>query len=284
MTPTLDQFEKWLARRGRSERTREQYVRVMTGTFLKCSDPLQPILNRKHSSCYRRHLALVLKSWAKFSKDVALTEQIEELTLPAPVRKKARTPLSRDEWFQVIDAIDACEFRPALKAVMGLIVVRGLRCSDALRIERADVENAAKTGVLSFVAKGDRRIEFSTGPIEKYLNALLELDAWPRNKPVWYLVTRRGARTCQSAAKRVRRAIKELARTAGVDESELYAHRMRHTYVNAFLAELEGDPRAVFLLQDQMGWANLNTARNYVARGTRAELDRFEEKLFARKR
>ena len=29
-----------------------------------------------------------------------------------------------------------------------------------------------------------------------------------------------------------------------------------------------------------MGWASMNTARNYVARGTRTELDAFEGKMF----
>jgi integrase len=79
----------------------------------------------------------------------------------------------------------------------------------------------------------------------------------------------------------VRWAFDKIAADVGIEPSDLYAHRFRHTYATHFLQEMDKDPEALFKLQQQMGWAKLDTAMNYLRRSRREELDQVETKLLS---
>jgi len=272
----LKNFRSWLARRGRSETTQVQYVRTVKRLF-DLSDPTAPLTDRKNSACYRNSLAVALRAWAKFSDDAELRKTIEEIKLPALVRQSVRVPLPKDEWFEVIRKLRKEPLRDSLKAVLEIIMVRGLRCSDALRISKGEVKRALKTGRLSFVSKGERRIEFSAQAMRGPLEVLAEMSG-PDNTPVWKAISEHKMAT---AARTVRKALSRFAKKHDYEPGALYCHRFRHSYVNAFLEQMKGDPRAPFLLQDQMAWSSPATARNYVKHGEAAELDAIEKEMFS---
>lgn len=279
----MEGFRGWLRSRGRSASTQDSYVNAVT-RLLAYEDPLEPILDRENSPLYRRFLVSAYRQWALYSGDNDLYASLEggALKLPPALRRAARKPCTRKEWFALMDAIENREigFREPIRSVVGIIVTRGVRCGDVLRLKEKEIQDAIRTGTLGYEGKGQRRIEYSAAPLLPYLEELAE-QRWGRGSRLYNLVCPRSKNPVDQASRKIRRALDKLAVEFGYEPSELFAHRFRHTYANEFLSELKGDPRAVFLLQEQMGWAKPETARSYVARAERKELDKLESQMFS---
>jgi integrase len=145
------------------------------------------------------------------------------------------------------------------------------------------VTQALDSGVLSFVAKGERRLQFSAAPIAEYLERIAALP-WGRHRRVRNLICPATDDDIaeSSAGRTIRRDFDRVAVALEMDPAELYAHRFRHTYATLYLQQMAGDPEAVFKLQQQMGWARLDTAANYLRRSRRAELDEVEQNMFSK--
>jgi integrase len=247
---------------------------------------LEIITSSNYSPNYRRNLVACVKSWAKFVDDRELRVQLEDIKSPAPVPRDVREPFSRDEWFELIDAIDSADYiSGAQKHTCALIAIRGIRCGDVLRLTKRDVSQGLKTGILAFESKGERWQKFSAAPLRDHLEGLLE--DWRKKAPrVRNLVAPGSAESSAqaTASRAIRYAFDRIAKELGIDPQDLYAHRFRHTYATLFLQTMAGDPEALPKLQQQMGWARLDTASNYLRRSRREELDELESKLFERER
>lgn len=201
--------------------------------------------------------------------------------MPAPVARQAREPLPMDDWREVRQFIAETEMlNEVQRQVCGLIALRGIRCSDVLRMTERDIKQALKTDTLKFEAKGERWLEFHAKPLRPYLKGLLELD-WPKKAHVWNLVSPKSDedKAPDTASRTIRRAFDRVAEELEMDPADLYAHRFRHTYATFFLQKMKGDPEAIFKLQQQMGWARLETAANYLRRSRQSELNKIEEEL-----
>jgi integrase len=159
--------------------------------------------------------------------------------------------------------------------------VRGIRCGDILRVTKDELQGALKTGTLAFESKGKRRQEYSAAPMRPYLEALDDLWWRPDSTHVRHLVS--NSHKESAALKAVSRGFKKVAERLKMDPGDIYPHRFRHTYVTHFLQAMAGDPEAVFKLQDQMAWARLETASNYLRRSRREELDVIESRLLGLK-
>ena len=279
----LEGFQGWLRSRGRAESTQRKYSRALSYLF-SFKDVLEPILNRKYTPNYRHFLVSSLRQWSLYKNDMELFKKLNRgtLKLPPAIRTQARTPCDRDLWFSLMDLLegDETDFEPPIRSVLGLIVTRGIRCGDVLRVTKKEIDNALRTGVFAFEGKGSRRIEYNAEPIKQYLVELSE-QRWPKRARLYDLICPDAKRPEESASRKIRRYIDLLADEVGVDREDLFAHRFRHTYANEFLSELSGDPRAVFLLQEQMGWAGPETARSYIAIAGRKELNEVETRLFS---
>lgn len=278
----LAAYATWLRRRGRAVSTIEQTTRLLR-RHLDAEDPTEVLLNRELSPMYRHSIAAALRSWARFSDDHELAERIGEIRLPARLPKSSREPLPRDAWFRVADAIETDDSLPhALCAALSIIAIRGLRCGDVLRLTRKNLRRASKTGTLSIVSKGERHIHVNAEPLADHITKLLARD-WKYAENVADLIVPTGRSECRhaSAARAVRRALDEIAKRLGINRRDLFPHRFRHTYVHHFLGELQGDPEALVKLQEQMGWARMETAGSYMRRARRAELDAVESKLLS---
>jgi hypothetical protein len=94
------------------------------------------------------------------------------------VRQSVKIPLEREEWFRVIDAIrDYQDLGDAMRAVLGMMAMRGFRCGDVMRMKRAEISAALETGTLSFEAKGSKRLEFAViDTFRPHLEALAAID------------------------------------------------------------------------------------------------------------
>jgi integrase len=272
----MEKYRAWLCRRGR-ERSADQYCRVAR-RWLDDPDELSAIIvSRSYAPNYRRFLVACVRAWGKFTKDKNLAEQLDSIKLPAPVPTDVREPLEFNEWFDVRGVIDNAEYLDdATRLVCSLIALRGIRCGDVLRLTKRDIQRALKTGRLAFESKGERWQDFNAEPLRPYLEELVALQ-WP-GKRVCDLVTRGSA---ESAGRKVRRAFDRVATALDVEPEDLYAHRFRHTYATYFLQQMHGDPEAIFKLQQQMGWARLDTAANYLRRSRRDELNEIESQMLS---
>jgi integrase len=277
----LADYRDWLLRRGRG-RSVDAYSRAVSRYLSDPDDFEAQLTSGRYSPNYRRFLAASVKSWARFSRDEDLIERLGDIRLPAPVAKEHREPFDMETWIEIRQEIaEAPYLQPGVRAVCSIVAVRGIRCGDILRVTRAEVVKALKTGILAYEGKGERRQKYSAAPMKPYLEDLEELFEgyeW-RGKDllVRHLVCKSGAQ--DTAGKAVRRGFDRVADHLEVDRAEIHAHKFRHTYATHFLQAMEGDPEAIFKLQTQMGWARLETAGNYLRRSRRDELDDIESRL-----
>ena len=281
----LQRYAAWLVRRGR-ERSVSQYVGVLRSFLSDESGFFNKINDRRLSPKYRHHLVSCLRSWAKYKKNKKLSDTLDDIRLPPSAPRGHREPLTLKEWTKIRKTIQQADWiEPFCKNVLLIVVYRGIRVGDVLRVHRNDAEEALSSGSLAFESKGGGWKHFSVRAFLGPLQGLL--DAWPQDAdfvregivierrggwPAW-----KGEEATQRAAKdAIRYTLKQLEEELDI---ELFAHRFRHTYADHFLREMEGDPEALFKLQSQMGWTNLATAQNYLRRSRREELAEVEEAL-----
>lgn len=240
--------------------------------------------SREMSPNYRRHLIACVRVWAQYSGDGDLLVKMGDIKRPPAIPKEAREPLELDEWFTIREAIEEDKsISDAKRNVCSLIAVRGIRCGDVLRLTKKNLFRALETGTLAFESKSERWLKFNTQPLEPYLRGLLACHWHKEDKWVRNLVCPGSLPSkCQeSAGREIRKIFDLIAENLEMNPEDLYAHRFRHTYATLFLQQMEGDPEAIFKLQQQMGWARLDTASNYLRRGRRKELDEIESRLLS---
>lgn len=234
----------------------------------------------------RRYLA-AFRRWADYTNDPELVKALKRVRLPPPKRKTPKVPLERDEFERFVDEIGRVKVADPLRGVLGLMACRGLRCGDALRLRREEVDNALapSSGVLSFVAKGRRRLEFRT---LKTYRRFLELiyrsfEASPKAKTVAQLVSPRASAkgAPEAAARAVERALVKIG--VGLGIYGLHPHKLRRTYAVEYLRAMPGDPEALVKLKSHMQWAEMDTALEYVDYVRGEDLDDPAHRMFERK-
>jgi len=275
----LDSFHAWLCKRGR-ERSANQYCKVVR-RWLDDPETVEAQMVGKQSPNYRRHIIACVRVWAQYTKDGELLLRLGDIKRPPPVARDVREPFELEEWFDIREAIDSdVKLDDAKRLVCSIIALRGIRCGDLLRLTKREINQALKTGILAYEGKGERRQQYNAEPMRPYLEELAALR-W-RGERVRNLICPNSGddEACQeSAGRAIRLVFDKLAEDLEMPPEDLYAHRFRHTYATYFLQEMKGDPEAIFKLQQQMGWAKLDTAGNYLRRSRRSELDAVEEKL-----
>jgi integrase len=280
----IDDFRIWLDKRGRG-RSVEQYCRVVRAWLKDREGFERKMVSSDYAPNYRRHLIACLRMWARFTEDGDLLLRLGDIKRPPPVPKGVREPLGSEDWFKVLDAIDSSKkLSDPVRLVCGVIALRGIRCGDVLRLVKQDVQRAVETGTLAFESKGERWQSFNAEPLRGHLEGLLACR-W-RGRRVRNLVSPGASegQAQETAGREIRKAFDQIADEINVSRQDLFAHRFRHTYATLFLQEMAGDPEAIFKLQQQMGWARLDTAANYLRRSRRKELDAIESRLLSGRR
>jgi integrase len=263
----LQRFRAWILGRGRSEDTAELYTLCVR----KCAEDELGVTNRlvtkRLSPNTKRANMAALAAWAKFSKDTDLRDSLEDIRLPPARRVNAKIPLDRDDWRRVVAHLRTCDVpSEAMRNVLLIIAIRGLRCSDALRIRRSDVVKALSTGRLLYEGKGSKRMEISAEPIRAQLEALAgERGKWERVRDLV------GVGSPRAMRRKIARYVARTAKECGIEG--MHPHLYRHTFATNFLSELRGDPNAIVKLQKFMGWEAMATAARYVDSVKQSELD-----------
>lgn len=279
---TVD-FREWLGEFGLAKGTIDIYVRdvelARTPAALLVrlrDDELAPKTRRRILASARR--------WAEYTENGKFKDQLKRLRLPPSRRKGVRVPLSKEQLFALIDELPKAEYlTPTMRGVIGLMACRGFRCGDVLRLKRSEIDTARETGILSYVAKGNRRLEFKL--IKTYRRYLVQLADIPGDwNHVCELIAPGGNATfdkrMRSAAKAVERGLSKLGIHAGI--TKLHPHRLRRTYAVEYLRAMSGDPEAMVKLVSHMRWASMATAMEYIDHQRGDELDLYAERIFER--
>jgi integrase len=284
-TDKLQAFRAWLHKRGR-DRSADQYSKIVRRWIEDPAKVEAAMLSGDYSPNYRRHLIACVRIYARFTGDGDLLLRLGDIRRPAPVPVEVREPLETDDWFNIRKSIDEASFLSnPTRFVCSLIALRGIRCGDVLRLTKHEIEQGLKTGILAYEGKGERRQQYNAEPLRLYLEGLLACR-WPaKGKRVRNLVCPHSSEdnAQETAGREIRKAFDRIADESEMERGDLYAHRFRHTYATLFLQQMTGDPEAIFKLQQQMGWARLDTASNYLRRSRRTELDAIESALLSRK-
>lgn len=263
----LSAFRQWLEERGRSSGTSDLYI----SNIVSChNDPKgrthRLVAGKLAPNSLRTNLA-ALRAWARFSGDADLTLRLADMRLPPARRMRTKAPLDLETWRKALRHLMTCPMpNEAVRQVLLIVALRGLRSGDVLRLRRKEVQRALDTGKLAYEGKGRKRIEISAEPIRAPLEALAKMPGWERVRDL--LGPMKSAR---SASRKVWRASRRAAKRAGI--SEMNPHRYRHTFASSFLKQLAGDPNAIVKLQRYMGWESMATAARYVDAVSQDELD-----------
>ncbi len=266
--------------------------RVSAGTagnylFLVGSGGPERVRERKLSPKYRR---LIRASWLAYARFLAkqgatkpaaaITDELDEVKLPPPDRQRPQLPLPRAFYDELRAAIDESDrIHPAMRAQLGVMANRGIRRSDAIYIGRSDNARALKTGVLSFVAKGGRRMEFGVLPAyQKYLELFDQEFKRQKEDVVWQLIGENERAAKQAVGRRLRRVAAELDLAKyDLTLEDVRPHILRRSYATYYFDACGRDP---IKLKDHMRWADIKTALSYVDATDKVALDAIAENMF----
>jgi integrase/recombinase XerD len=217
------------------------------------------------SSTVARRLAAV-SSFYTYAQGEGATERQPVQNVKRPhvdADFSATRGLSKDEARRFIDAARADNARSY--ALAALLLLTGVRISEALNANLSDLQHDAGHRVLVVTRKGGKRQKVAIpapviDALSAYLGAnaahgteIVDSDSSADDKPIFTTAT--GARWASSEAFRT---VGRLARNAGID-GHVSPHSMRHTH--ATLALDAGV--ALRDLQDSMGHADPRTTRRY---------------------
>lgn len=261
----IEEFGRWLERRGRAPGTVDLYLSNLT----RCAEGeslVDRLLDKGLAPKTRRTNKAALAAWAKFDKDAELKEELDEIRLPPATRLTPKVPLEIEDWRTFVKHVEAHEKIPDhIRATILIMARRGLRIGDVLRIERKESTSALKTGRFSYVGKGDKRIEISAIPIRQPLEMLVGLGSWDVVHDLY------GGLNEKMAKQKVRRRIKIIGNELSMPG--VHPHRLRRSYATMFLERHKGDPRALMKLVEHMSWSGIAVASGYVDSVNKDELD-----------
>ena len=279
-TDDLRAFEVWLVDQGLASTTADMY-RQDARSAAECGFKAR-LLDEQLAPKTRHRLLAAGRQWAKFRKDTKLTAVLTSVRLPPARRKNAKVPVDREQLFKIVDALPNADYLdPPMRSVIGMLACRGFRVSDVLRIERGELSQAKESGMLVYLAKGRRRLEF--GLIKTWAHYAIALadtpGAWSRVEDLICPTAKPKTRR-KSAVRAVQRALNTLA--GRCDIPKVYPHRLRRTYAVEYLKQQKGDPEALLKLTQHMQWADESTALQYVNHIRGRELDEAAERMFER--
>lgn len=277
-------YREWLRRRGLGDSTIHQYV-FHAGRAVGGEDPFDRITDRGLSPKYRRVCKAAIISFARYNESLGDKEatktiaSIKEVKLPSPVRQEVKVPLTMEQWRALRAEIDEADYiSEPMRCELGLMASRGLRRGDVLRLHRKEISEALKTGTLSYVAKGERRLEFGVLSWVGYLETLhREFSAAKGSEVVADLISPGSAEKTRmkvAGALVVKGLRKVAAKVEGIDE--IAPHDLRRTYATHYYEACGKDPAK---LQAHMCWSSLTTAMGYVNAGSRESLDAVAEEM-----
>ncbi|MGH7747021.1 MAG: tyrosine-type recombinase/integrase [Candidatus Dormibacteria bacterium] len=173
----------------------------------------------------RRRLA-ALHSYYLEAVDAGVIERVPTLRVKRPaVQEPAKAGLSREDAASLLEA--AGEAGPRDEALVRLLLLNGLRVSEAIGLRCGDLGHERGHRTVGVHRKGDKRTVEALSPATAYaIDRLLEVRGEIGDED-WLFVTADGERLSRHAAARV---TMRLGRAIGCDEA-LNPHELRHSFI-----------------------------------------------------
>jgi integrase len=272
----LADFQVWLRKYGKSKDTAEQYALNVRRAY-EAGGPMERLIDSDLSPKYLHLIRAALNSWAEFCKDTELQSEIKKVKLPPAIRRKESIPLTKEEWENIRAEIqEASYLKDPMRGELGLLVCRGFRRGDVLRLKRKEVTTALRKGKLDYEGKGRKRLVFTVAPYwRNYLEIFAGYKDWERVEDLISPRSKPDNRT-ESAGKAVYRALEKCGSRVGLDPEDVHPHLLRKTYATLYYQKCL-DPAK---LQAHMQWADITTAMGYVNAGRVDELDAIANSMF----
>lgn len=272
----LADFQQWLRRYGRSITTATQYSRNVQRAYA-AGGPLERLVDTELSPKYLRLIKASLRAWAEFCKDNELLKDINLIKLPPAIRRKESVPLTKEEWKNLRAEIEEASYiTEPMRGELGMLVCRGFRRGDVLRLKRKEVTTALRKGTLEYEGKGRKRLSFTVAPYWRhYLEIFAEHKGWERVEDL-ISPNSKPAKRRESAGKNVTRALEKCGARVGLDPQDMHPHLLRKTYATLYFQKCL-DP---VKLQKHMAWSDVSTALGYVSAGQVGELDGIADSMF----
>ena len=276
-TGQLDEYQLWLRKYGRSASTANEYALNVRRAY-EHGGPFERLTDGSLSPKYLHLIKAALKSWAEFNDDELLIKELRKVRLPSSLRKKDSIPLTREEWAALRgEILTATYLKEPVRAELGLLACRGLRCGDALRIKREEATQALRKGVLDYEGKGRKRLKASVAPSwREYLEILADHKDWERAEDLICPSSPPGRKRRESSGKKLARSLNRCGAEIGLNADDLHPHLLRHTYASLYYDKCR-DPKK---LLDHMGWGSMDVAMRYVGASSKDELDGIADSLF----
>lgn len=232
----------------------------------------QPTTGRPASpATVARRLSGVAKfyDYAIHDAEVVTYSPVANVRRPSVSEESATTGLSADELRRLLTT--AHKHSPRMGALVGLLVLNGLRISEALGADVRDYGHDRGHRVLRVTRKGGKAARVPLAPpVVRSLDAYLERRS---SGPIFLAANGTSRYPYQSAFSQIRR----LAHAAGIEAaSAMTPHSLRHSFATEALSL--GAPLQD--VQDALGHADPRTTRRYDR--SRHNLDRSPTYLLAR--
>jgi site-specific recombinase XerD len=264
-TPITTLAGAWLASLG-SKNTRAAYRRDLFDFLGFCHnhdvDPLaatRPVIdayarsldaNGKAPATVARRLAALASFFGYLvDESIVASSPVDRVHRPRVAQESPRLGLDRAEAAALLAAAAAAGARD--DALITLLLLNGLRVSEALSLDISDLDAERGHQVLHIVGKGGRR---RTAPLAPRTVAAVQKTIGDRSTGPILLRDDGEAMNRHQA----HRAVRRLARRAGITKT-ISPHSLRHTMVTLSLDA--GVP--IHVVQDAAGHASPDTTRRY---------------------
>lgn len=257
-------------------RTEEQYRRLVARAFGD-ADPAE----------FER-VPEVVGTWAESEKRVlrhALRDRFARVgldgsaladTVPLKYAVRRVAPKPTKAQLDVFEAKAMRYRREKFRPLFAVLLRLGLRAEELLALSREQVEAARETGTLTFVRKGGVERELPCSHLRDAFARMLTFKAalphaaaaqaevlnaggpfdWERVGDVLA-----GGATVRTQYNLLARAMKDVARAAGLDPALWSPHKLRH----GFATRMHDDGAPMRVVQEALGHASITTTQKYVA-------------------
>lgn len=251
----LKEYENFLLEQEFSMNTVQKYVRDVR-KFLEYAGTEEP--EKKTALQYKEYLLnhyqissvnSMLASMNSYLKYIGKNECcVRSCRVQRQIFRSDSLELSREEYQTLINtALQKGKYR--LSCIMQTIGATGIRISE---LQYITVE-ALETGIVHVRSKGKERMIFLTSSLTELLKAYCRKEGRTNG---CIFITRTG---CPVDRRNVWAEMKGLCQTAGIPESKVFPHNLRHLFACCFY-EKEKD---LVRLADYLGHSNVETTRRY---------------------
>lgn len=279
----FERFRQWLLDEGLSDRTSRTYVRIIR-SCLKRRSILAVVRDPNSSRSTKIGYRSALTKWATYKGDNELLSSLQSPRLSREVKHSGKKipkkvkPIPKEQMDQFIRILDRIREKqlgpPWVWPAISLFRKLALRARvDLCQIQRDSLLESLGTGELQIWTKGDRIRSVPIGQVREEIEALLDLGEWATLADVISPNSKTGQ--TEAAYKQVVAWLRAIAKTAGMDPSEVHSHRFRHTRA---IELYEASGHDIRVVQEFLGHKSIETTQCYIQVALR-EIDEHLGKL-----